>query len=147
MNAVERIDEYLNLKEEAPPIMEGNRPPENWPTGGEIIVKNLTLTYERTGPPILSDISFEVHAGEKVGIVGRTGAGKTTLCLAFFRFMEYDGGTIIIDGVDISRIGLCDLRQNLTIIPQEPVLFSGTLRSNLDPFSEYLDCQILDRFF
>ncbi|KAJ3306009.1 hypothetical protein HDV03_000546 [Kappamyces sp. JEL0829] len=142
MNAVERVDEYLKLEEEAPAIIDTCRPPDSWPAAGEIKVRRLTLRYAPDGPPILSEISFQTSAGEKIGIVGRTGAGKTTLSLAFFRFIEPEAGEILIDGINIANIGMYDLRSKLTVIPQDPVLFSGTLRSNLDPFSEYSDEEI-----
>lgn len=142
MNAVERVDEYLQIEEEAPSVNPSNRPPEAWPSKGNIKVENLTLRYSPEGPPILSDVSFQVKPGEKIGIVGRTGAGKTTLTLAFFRFTEAESGRIWIDDYDISKLGLYDLRSKLTVIPQDPVLFEGTLRTNLDPFSEYSDDDI-----
>lgn len=142
MNAVERVDEYLQIEEEAPAIISSNRPPASWPDKGAIQVENLTLRYSPDGPSILSGVSFIGKPGEKIGICGRTGAGKTTLTLAFFRFMEAEAGRIMIDGYDISKIGLYDLRSKLTVIPQDPVLFEGTLRSNLDPFSEYSDDSI-----
>ncbi|KAI8900424.1 P-loop containing nucleoside triphosphate hydrolase protein [Globomyces pollinis-pini] len=142
MNAVERVEEYLGLEEEAPAIIEGNRPPSDWPNKGHIVVDKLTLTYSKNSTPVLSNISFDVASREKIGIVGRTGAGKTTLSLAFFRFMEPESGRILIDNVDIQKIGLFDLRSKLTVIPQDPVLFSGTLRSNLDPFNEYTDSEL-----
>ncbi|KAJ1983456.1 hypothetical protein EDC05_006605, partial [Coemansia umbellata] len=91
------------------------------------------------GVPVLHGISLSVKHGEKVGVVGRTGAGKSTLSLALLRFVEASGGRIVLDGVDISKIGLEDLRRNVTIIPQDPVLFNGTIRFNLDPFNEYPD--------
>jgi ABC-type multidrug transport system fused ATPase/permease subunit len=117
MNAVERVDEYLQIEEEAPAIMP-SRPASEWPFQGQIRVKNLTLRYDPEGPAILSGVNFDTIPGEKIGIVGRTGAGKTTLSLAFFRFMEAEKGQIIIDGVDIATIGLYDLRSKLTVIPQ-----------------------------
>ncbi|KAJ3272317.1 hypothetical protein HDV01_005751 [Terramyces sp. JEL0728] len=142
MNAVERVEEYSQLEEEAPAIIPSNRPPYSWPSEGKIDVQGLSLRYSPEGPNVLSEVTFKVGGGEKIGVVGRTGAGKTTLSLAFFRFMEHAAGRIIIDGVDISSIGLHDLRSKLTVIPQDPVLLSGSLRSNLDPFSEYTDQDI-----
>jgi ABC-type multidrug transport system fused ATPase/permease subunit len=88
---------------------------------------------------VLNDISCDVHGGEKIGIVGRTGAGKSSITLSLFRIIEAASGSINIDGVNIADIGLTRLRSALTIIPQDPVLFSGTLRFNLDPFSQYAD--------
>ncbi|GBB94776.1 hypothetical protein RclHR1_02410022 [Rhizophagus clarus] len=134
MNSVERINEYIHLEEEPPRIIEGHRPPPEWPSKGEIKVNNLIMQYAPENPPVLKDVSFHIKPSEKIGIVGRTGSGKSTLALSFFRFMEPTSGQIIIDNIDISTLGLFDLRSRLTIIPQDPVLFSGTLRSNLDPF-------------
>ncbi|KAL2912111.1 Transporter of the ATP-binding cassette (ABC) [Polyrhizophydium stewartii] len=142
INAVERVDEYMHIEEEAPTEIAGSRPPPNWPQNGNISVENLTLRYAPDADPVLSNVSFRALAGEKVAVVGRTGAGKTTLTLAFFRFLEAETGRILIDGVDIGRIGVHDLRSRLTVIPQDPVLFSGTLRSNMDPFSQYSDADI-----
>ncbi|CAG8581475.1 740_t:CDS:10, partial [Diversispora eburnea] len=139
MNSVERVQEYLALEEEPPRIIDYNRPPPNWPPKGEIHVKDLVMQYAPDNPPVLKNISFHIRPAEKVGIVGRTGSGKSTLAISFFRFMEPISGQIIIDDVDISTIGLFDLRSRLTIIPQDPVLFTGTLRSNLDSFGEYDD--------
>lgn len=109
-------------------------------------MRNLSMRYSPESELVLSNVSFQIQAGEKLGIVGRTGAGKSSLSLAFFRFTEHESGQILVDGIDISKIGLHDLRSRLTIIPQDPymlsnisVLFSGTLRSNLDPHSEFSD--------
>ena len=142
MNSVERVEEYLSIDQEPPSIIESYRPPPGWPSKGSVQVQNLSMQYSPNGSKVLDNVSFSVNGGEKVGIVGRTGAGKSTLSLAFFRFMEPVSGTIIIDGVDICKLGLEDLRSNLTIIPQDPVLFSGTVRSNLDPFSEHTDADL-----
>ncbi|CAG8509015.1 21771_t:CDS:10 [Cetraspora pellucida] len=142
MNSIERIQDYLILEEEPPRIIEGHRPSPEWPSRGDIQVKNLIMQYAPDNPPVLKDISFHIQPAEKVGIVGRTGSGKSTLATSFFRFMEPTSGQIIIDGIDISTIGLFDLRSRLTIIPQDPVLFSGTLRSNLDSFGEHDDAEL-----
>ncbi|KAI7816898.1 P-loop containing nucleoside triphosphate hydrolase protein [Gamsiella multidivaricata] len=142
MNAVERVAEYMHLEEEPPAIIEGSRPPASWPHAGEIEVEHLTVKYAADTPDVLKDISFKIRAGEKVGVVGRTGSGKSTLAISLFRFMEPVRGSIRIDGIDIGKIGLHDLRTNLTIIPQDPVLFKGTLRSNLDPFGEREDREL-----
>ncbi|CAG8465353.1 5760_t:CDS:10, partial [Scutellospora calospora] len=136
---IERIYDYLTLEEEPPRIIECHRPPSEWPTKGDIQVKNLVMQYSPDDPPVLKDVSFHIRPAEKVGIVGRTGSGKSTLATSFFRFMEPTSGQMIIDNIDISTIGLFDLRSRLTIIPQDPVLFSGTLRSNLDSFDEHDD--------
>ncbi|KAJ3024988.1 UNVERIFIED_CONTAM: hypothetical protein HDU68_007583 [Siphonaria sp. JEL0065] len=139
MNAVERVDEYSAIEQEPPAIIPGNRPPPLWPSHGEIHVRNLSLKYQPDLPNVLHNVSFTTRASEKIGVVGRTGAGKSTLTLAFFRILNQFEGQIVIDGIDISKIGLRDLRNRLTIIPQDPVLFEGTLRFNLDPLGAYTD--------
>ncbi|KAI9506366.1 P-loop containing nucleoside triphosphate hydrolase protein [Coemansia spiralis] len=139
MNSVERVRQYMITEPEA--ALESSpehKPSSSWPTKGEVQVKNLVAEYT-PGVPVLHDISFSVKHGEKIGVVGRTGAGKSTLSLALLRFVEASGGRIVLDGIDISKIGLEDLRRNVTIIPQDPVLFNGTIRFNLDPFNEYPD--------
>ncbi|KAG0212045.1 hypothetical protein BGX28_006943 [Mortierella sp. GBA30] len=142
MNAVERVAEYIDMEEEPPEIIEGSRPPASWPHSGEIIVDHLTMKYALNTPDVIKDISFKVKAGEKIGVVGRTRSGKSTLVISLFRFMEPTKGTICIDGIDISKIGLHDLRSRLTIIPQDPILFKGSLRFNLDPFDEHEDSEL-----
>ncbi|KAJ3291882.1 hypothetical protein HK104_005738 [Borealophlyctis nickersoniae] len=142
MNSVERINDYISIEQEAPAIIQGHRPPSSWPGEGRIEVTDLCVKYSDDQPVVLKNISFSVRAREKIGVVGRTGAGKSTLSLAFFRILPITGGTIIIDGIDIMTIGLQDLRSQINIIPQDPVLFSGTLRSNMDPFDEYDDAEI-----
>ncbi|KAI8052828.1 P-loop containing nucleoside triphosphate hydrolase protein [Syncephalis plumigaleata] len=139
MNSIERVKEYFDIEQEAPAIIEDNRVDENWPENGEVRVESLMLRYTQEHDPVVQDLSFVVRPGERVGIVGRTGAGKSTLAISLFRFVEASSGRIIIDGVDISKIGLYDLRSHLTIIPQDPVLFNGTIRSNIDPFDMYDD--------
>ncbi|KAJ3320037.1 hypothetical protein HDU76_000398, partial [Blyttiomyces sp. JEL0837] len=142
MNAIERIEEYLELEQEAPAIIPAMRPVPSWPSKGSIAIENLEMRYAPDLPPVLTNVSFTIKGGEKVGIVGRTGAGKSSLSLSLFRIVEPTQGRITIDGIDISTIGLYNLRSRLTIIPQDPVLFAGTIRSNLDPFSEYDDDKI-----
>ncbi|GAA5920308.1 hypothetical protein JCM1841_004522 [Sporobolomyces salmonicolor] len=142
MVAVERIREYSLIKQEAPEIVEP-RPPAWWPQG-EIEVSKLNIRYAPELPSVLHDISFSVKAGEKVGIVGATGCGKSTLASSFFRFVEAHSGSIKIDGIDISKVGLFDLRSRLTIVPQDPVILSGTLRSTLDIFGEHEDAEIYE---
>ncbi|KAF9298774.1 hypothetical protein BGZ88_004679 [Linnemannia elongata] len=142
LNSVERVAEYMNLEEEPAAIIEGSRPPASWPHAGEIVVDHLTMKYAPEAPAVIKDVSFTIKAGEKVGVVGRTGSGKSTFAISLFRFMDPVGGTITIDGIDICKIGLQDLRSNLTIIPQDPILFKGTLRSNLDPFGEREDREL-----
>ncbi|KAK9456561.1 hypothetical protein V1511DRAFT_208660 [Dipodascopsis uninucleata] len=142
MNSVERIGEYLELEQEAPDIIPASRPPEDWPTQGAIEIDHLCLRYSPNLPRVIDDFSIKIKPHWKVGVVGRTGAGKSTIASAFFRFLEPESGRIIIDGIDISQIGLRDLRQSLAIIPQDPTLFTGTIRSNLDPFEKYNDLEI-----
>ncbi|KAK4259872.1 hypothetical protein QN277_006160 [Acacia crassicarpa] len=142
LNAVERVDTYIELETEAPAIIEGNRPPPGWPSSGSIEFEDVVLRYRPELPPVLHGLSFRVSPTEKVGIVGRTGAGKSSLLNALFRIVELQKGRIIIDGCDISKIGVEDLRKVLTVIPQSPVLFSGTVRFNLDPFSEHTDAEL-----
>ncbi|KAK9471309.1 P-loop containing nucleoside triphosphate hydrolase protein [Dipodascopsis tothii] len=142
MNSVERVNEYIDVDQEAPAVVAGHRVPPDWPSKGEIVVDNLSLRYAPELPLVISNITFVVQSCWKVGVVGRTGAGKSTIASAFFRFLEPDSGRILIDGIDIASIGLDDLRQGLTIIPQDPTLFTGTIRSNLDPFDRYSDADI-----
>ncbi|KAF8331910.1 uncharacterized protein EI90DRAFT_3154324 [Cantharellus anzutake] len=145
LNSVERVSEYMDLPSEPPAILESNRPPAYWPSStGGVSVENLVLKYSPELDPVLKNISFEIRPTEKIGVVGRTGSGKSTLALAFFRFVDPEQGKIVIDGVDITSIGLEDLRSRMTIIPQDAVLFAGTIRENLDPFNEHSDEDCLD---
>uniref|UniRef100_A0A8D0UWB6 Multidrug resistance-associated protein 1 n=1 Tax=Sus scrofa TaxID=9823 RepID=A0A8D0UWB6_PIG len=121
----------------APWVVEGNRPPAGWPPRGEVEFRNYSVRYRPGLELVLKNLSLQVHGGEKVGIVGRTGAGKSSMTLCLFRILEAAEGEIRIDGLNVADIGLHDLRSQLTIIPQEPILFSGTLRMNLDPFGTY----------
>lgn len=138
-NSVERVGTYIDLPSEAPEIIESNRPPPGWPTYGLIKFENVFLRYRPELPPVLHGLSFMISPCQKVGIVGRTGAGKSSLLNALFRIVELEKGRILIDDFDVSKFGLTDLRKVLGIIPQLPVLFSGTVRFNLDPFSEHND--------
>jgi ABC-type multidrug transport system fused ATPase/permease subunit len=142
MNAVERIGEYLDLEEEPPAVIPATQPRASWPEDGSIKVENLVVKYAPENPAVLRNVTFDVKPREKVAIVGRTGSGKSTFALSMFRFMEATSGSIWIDGVDISTLGLETLRSRLTIIPQDPLLFSGTLRTNLDPFDQYDDATL-----
>nr|XP_019586530.1 PREDICTED: canalicular multispecific organic anion transporter 2 isoform X1 [Rhinolophus sinicus] len=135
--AVERVKEYSRTETEAPWVVEGSRPPANWPQKGEVEFRNYSVRYRPGLELVLKDLSLRVHGGEKVGIVGRTGAGKSSMTLCLFRILEAAEGEILIDGLNVADIGLHDLRSRLTIIPQDPILFSGTLRMNLDPFDNY----------
>ncbi|KAJ3328221.1 hypothetical protein HDU76_010362 [Blyttiomyces sp. JEL0837] len=142
MNAAERCREYSQIKKEGDWVVDGYRPSPNWPDKGKVVVRNLAVRYSEDTPVVLKNISFETKPGERIGVVGRTGAGKSTLSLAFFRILPWADGSINIDGMDINRMGLHDLRQALTIIPQDPVLFTGTVRSNLDPLGEWDDANL-----
>lgn len=136
MNATERVIEYTELKTEP---QGGEEPPAAWPTSGRVHVEDLEVAYAEDLPPVLKGISFDIKDNERIGVVGRTGAGKSSLTLALFRFLESRSGKVTIDGLDISKIDLHSLRSRLAIIPQDPVLFSGTIRSNLDPFDDHTD--------
>ncbi|CAK7266136.1 Transporter of the ATP-binding cassette (ABC) [Sporothrix epigloea] len=142
MNSVERIKEYLEVDQEAAAIVEDNRPPANWPSQGSVEFIDYTTRYREDLEPVLRNLTFRIAPHEKVGIVGRTGAGKSSLALALFRALEAETGKILIDGMDIGQLGLRDLRESITIVPQEPTLFLGTLRSNLDPFDVFSDDRI-----
>ncbi|KAH6850602.1 hypothetical protein B0I37DRAFT_117336 [Chaetomium sp. MPI-CAGE-AT-0009] len=144
MNSVERIKEYLDVEQEAAAIVEKNRPAANWPSKGTVEFINYSTRYREELDPVLRNLTFKIEAREKIGIVGRTGAGKSSLTLAIFRALEADEGKILIDDVDIGQMGLRDLREAITIVPQEPTLFMGTIRSNLDPFTLYTDEQIFN---
>ena len=138
MNSVERVLYYSNsIDSEAALTTEQDPKSDSWPSRGEIQIRGASMRY-RDGPLVLKDISVSIKGGEKVGVVGRTGSGKSSLMTALFRITEIEsnGGMISIDGVDISKIGLAALRLNLSIIPQDPVMFSNTVRYNLDPFGE-----------
>ncbi|KAH9944830.1 P-loop containing nucleoside triphosphate hydrolase protein [Amylocystis lapponica] len=139
-NSVERIVEYLGVPQEAPPVIPDSRPPAYWPSGsGELVVEDLVVRYAPELPAVLHRLSFSVKPSEKIGVVGRTGSGKSTLALSLLRIVEPSEGRIIIDNVDIAKIGLDDLRTRITIVSQDVSLFSGTIRSNLDPFGEHSD--------
>ncbi|CAE6439243.1 unnamed protein product [Rhizoctonia solani] len=146
MNSVERIQEYLELPSEPPAVILRNRPPAYWPsaTTGTLVVENLTIKYAVDLEPVLKQISFTIHPSEKIGIVGRTGSGKSTLALALFRFTDPASGKITLDGIDITSIGLDNLRSKLTLIPQDALLFKGTIRDNLDPFNDYTDAECIE---
>ncbi|EGW30047.1 uncharacterized protein SPAPADRAFT_144773 [Spathaspora passalidarum NRRL Y-27907] len=140
--SVERILEYSRLTSEAPEIIPDNRPPANWPVDGEIHFKDYSTKYRPELDLVLKNINLDIKPREKIGIVGRTGAGKSSITLALFRIIERFGGSITIDGIDTSTIGLYDLRHKLSIIPQDSQVFEGSIRSNLDPTDEFTDDQI-----
>ncbi|ODV93458.1 hypothetical protein PACTADRAFT_82780 [Pachysolen tannophilus NRRL Y-2460] len=134
---VERVLEYSKLKSEALPIVEGHRPPPFWPSQGRVKFNHYSTKYRANLDPVLNDINLDIKSKEKIGIVGRTGAGKSTLTMAIFRLIEATEGNIEIDDIDISEIGLYDLRHKLSIIPQDSQALEGTIRQNLDPFGQY----------
>ncbi|GAB4844225.1 ATP-binding cassette sub- C member 9 [Ancistrocladus abbreviatus] len=142
MISVERILQYTKLTSEAPLVIEDNRPPINWPTTGTICFNNLQIRYADHLPCVLKNITCTLPGRKKIGVVGRTGSGKSTLIQALFRIVEPTEGSIIIDEVDICKIGLHDLRSRLSIIPQDPTMFDGTVRGNLDPLQQYSDGEI-----
>ncbi|CAE6340042.1 unnamed protein product [Rhizoctonia solani] len=167
MNSVERIQEYLDLPSEPPVVVLGNRPPAYWPsaTTGSLVVEDLTIKYAVDLEPVLKGISFTIRVSplknpmqpepdasqrsllKKLALWGGRdlpGSGKSTLALALFRFTDPAGGKIVLDGIDITSIGLDDLRSKLTLIPQDAILFKGTIRDNLDPFKEYTDAECIE---
>ncbi|KAL1866600.1 hypothetical protein VTK73DRAFT_4630 [Phialemonium thermophilum] len=140
--SVERVLEYARLPSEAPEIVPGNRPPVSWPAKGEVEFHNYSARYRPGLDLVLKNINLDIKSREKIGVVGRTGAGKSSLTLALFRIIEPDTGYISIDGLDTSRIGLLDLRRRLAIIPQDAALFEGTIRDNLDPSHVHDDTEL-----
>ena len=135
--SVERVKEYAELKTEASAVTENINLPANWPQQGVVQFNQYSVRYRPDLDVVIDKLDLEVKGSQKLAVVGRTGAGKSSLTLALFRILEAAEGNIMIDGVNIADVGLSDLRSRLTIIPQDPVLFSGTIRSNLDPFSKH----------
>ncbi|KAH0671192.1 hypothetical protein KY285_025413 [Solanum tuberosum] len=142
MISVERILQFSDVPSEAPLIIEKSRPKPDWPLKGRIDIKNLHVQYSPDLPRVLKGITCTFPEGKKIGVVGRTGSGKSTLIQSLFRVVESSEGCILIDGIDISKIGLQDLRSKLCIIPQDPTLFQGTIRINLDPLQQHTDQDI-----
>uniref|UniRef100_A0A803M010 ABC-type xenobiotic transporter n=1 Tax=Chenopodium quinoa TaxID=63459 RepID=A0A803M010_CHEQI len=140
--SVERINQYMDIPSEPPEIIKDNRPPQNWPSVGKVEIYNLQIRYRPDTPLVLKGTSCTFEGGDRIGIVGRTGSGKSTLIGALFRLMEPVEGKIIVDGIDIGSIGLHDLRSCFGIIPQEPTLFNGTVRFNIDPLCQSNDEEI-----
>lgn len=144
-NSIERLHHYAtSLVQEAAYVIEDKRPPKEWPSEGKIEVRDLVVRYGSESDAVIKGVSFSIKPKEKIGIVGRTGAGKSTITSAFFRLIEPESGSILIDGKNVQEMGLHDLRCKLSIIPQDPVLFSGTIRTNLDPTESIPDQQIWD---
>lgn len=141
MNATERLHYYGTELEEEPPLRLTSVPP-SWPQNGGIVFSEVQMRYREGLPLVLHGLNLTVAGGERIGVVGRTGAGKSSIMSALFRLVELSGGRISIDGIDISTVGVKDLRTRLAIIPQDPTLFRGTIRSNLDPFNEHSDLEL-----
>ena len=141
MNSTERVVEFCDVETEN---FDGRDAPEDWPYEGKVCIDSLSVSYASDHPPAIKDVSVNIAARESIGIVGRTGAGKSSLSLALFRILEARSGNISIDGIDISTIKLEQLRSRMSIIPQDPSLFSGTVRSNLDPTGQYNDSVLRD---
>lgn len=145
MNSVERLHSYAyHLPQEAAYEKSEFKPPQEWPSSGYMSFDNVSLRYRPNLPLVLKDLSFNVYPGEKIGICGRTGAGKSSIMTALYRLCEAESGSISIDGINIADLGLKDLRSRLSIIPQDSVLFQGTIRKNLDPFDEFDDDVLWD---
>ncbi|KAJ3088485.1 Multidrug resistance-associated protein 4 [Quaeritorhiza haematococci] len=142
MVSVGQVIYYADIESEAPAEIPDKKPPPTWPPHGQIDFENVVLRYQKFGVAVLKNITFTIKPREKIGIVGRTGSGKSTLLISLLRIVEAAEGKIMIDGVDVSQIGLADLRKSIAIIPQEPVMFVGSIRSNLDPFSKSTDEEI-----
>lgn len=140
MNGTERVHEYTGLEPEAPLDLGMVRP--TWPEQGQITFENVTMRYRPGLPLVLNRLNLAITGGERIGIIGRTGAGKSSIISALFRLVKLAEGSITIDGVDISQIGLHELRARVSIIPQDPTFFRGTVRSNLDPFNEHTDAEL-----
>ncbi|XP_043705894.1 putative ABC transporter C family member 15 [Telopea speciosissima] len=142
MISVERILQFANIPSEAPLIIEECRPGPEWPIIGTIKLENLNVRYNPMHPMVLKGVNCIFPGQAKIGVVGRTGSGKSTLIQALFRMVEPSKGRILIDEVNICEIGLQDLRSRLSIIPQDPILFQGTIRANLDPLEEHSESEI-----
>ncbi|XP_071720080.1 ABC transporter C family member 14-like [Rutidosis leptorrhynchoides] len=142
MVSVERVKQFTNIPSEADWVKKDNAPPSNWPSQGNVEIKDLQVRYRPNTPLVIKGITLNINGGEKIGVVGRTGGGKSTLIQVLFRLVEPSGGSIIVDGINISTLGLHDLRSRFGIIPQEPILFEGTVRSNIDPIGQHTDEEI-----
>ncbi len=143
LSSVKQVSYYGNsVQQESPAIIDSNRPPNGWPNTGNIKFSNVILRYQEYGVDVLKNVTINIKPKEKIGIVGRTGSGKSTLLISLLRIVEAAEGNIIIDGIDVAKIGLEDLRTKIAIIPQEPILFVGTIRENIDLFNKNTDDEI-----
>ncbi|TQD86874.1 hypothetical protein C1H46_027575 [Malus baccata] len=140
--SVERVEQYMHIPSEAPEVIEDNRPAHEWATIGKVEILDLKVRYRPNAPLVLHGINCTIEGGDKIGIVGRTGSGKTTLISVMFHLVEPTERKVIVDDYDICTIGLHDLRSRFGIIPLDPTLFSGSVRFNLDPLSRHTDNQI-----
>jgi ATP-binding cassette subfamily C (CFTR/MRP) protein 1 len=140
--SVERVLEYARLPSEAPEIISKHRPPVSWPSKGAVSFNNYSSRYREGLDLVLKNVNLSIKSHEKIGVVGRTGAGKSSLTLALFRIIESTEGDITIDDLSTSSIGLLDLRRRLAIIPQDAALFEGTIRDNLDPGHVHDDTEL-----
>jgi len=145
MNSIERVKHYSEIEvESAYTATDIVTAPRGWPTAGRIEFNRICARYRPELPLVIENVTFTVQSNEKVGVVGRTGSGKSTLMNLLFRIVELDSGSISIDGVDIAKLGLKQLRSAISMLPQDPTLFTGTIRENIDPFEQYSDSQLWD---
>lgn len=143
-NSVERLAAYWELPQEAPAKKPEVEPDEDWPSEGQLEYQGVWMRYRPELDPVLKGVSFSVNSGDKIGIVGRTGSGKSSLIVTLFRLVEPFEGKIVLDGIDILTLGLDDVRGRIAAIPQDPVLFSGSIRTNLDPYQRHSDAELWD---
>lgn len=140
-NSLERLQDHTEAEQELDLSTSSSSIPINWPSTGAISVTNLSARYSPNSPDVLRDLSFDIQSGEHIGIVGRTGSGKSTLALALLRCVPTTG-SISINGIDLAHVAISELRKRITYVPQDPKMFSGTLRGNLDPFEEHEDVEL-----
>ena len=142
MNSIERVKYYIDVEQEKPFELPSSDPPAHWPRNAAVEFVDVCARYRPALPLVVDGLTFSVHSGEKVGVVGGTGAGKSSMMLLLFRILELDSGRIEIDGIDIATLGLRRLRSAIAMLPQDPTLFAGSVRSNLDPFSDATDAEV-----